>query len=227
MVEALEAGASAQETVDAAVDANDGTEERQFGVVVLGDGGAGWTGGDTLDVAIDKRSDDGTVSVQGNILVSEDVVDAAITAFEGTDGQLADRLLAALIAGADEGGDARCGDQTATAAALVVARPGDPNYAYTSSAPIAPDPDMDPVPSVFVSVLVEKGSDRAPDRLAQVWAAADQSAPSIAIRQIDPGADTSLQGPRTIVIVFLGIVFLVGLVIAAALIYTRTRVQQE
>ena len=225
MVDALASGASAQETIDAVVDADDGMEERQFGAVVLGDAGAGWTGGDTLDVAIDRRSDDGTVAVQGNILVSQDVVDAAISAFDAASGQLADRLIAGLVAGADAGGDARCGDQTATAAALVVARPGDQDYSYTDTTPLGPDPDVDPVPSVFVSVLVEKGGVRAPDQLADVWAAADQSAQSVVIRQVDPGADTAAQGSSTIVVVLLGIVFLGALVVAGLLIFTRNRVK--
>jgi uncharacterized Ntn-hydrolase superfamily protein len=223
MVDALAGGASAQETIDAVVAADNGMEERQFGAVVLGDAGAGWTGGDTLDVAIDRRSEDGTVAVQGNILVSQDVVDAAISAFDAADGQLADRLIAGLVAGADAGGDARCGDQTATAAALVVARPGDQNYTYTDTTPLGPDPETDPVPSIFVSVLVEKGGVRAPDKLAEVWAAADQDAPSVAIRQIDPGADTTAQGSRTIVVVSLGIVFLGALIVAGVLIFTRNK----
>jgi len=227
MVDALAGGASAQETIDVVVAADDGMEERQFGVVVLGDGGAGWTGGDTLDVAVDRRSEHGTVAVQGNILVSEDVLDAAIAAFDATQGQLADRLIAGLIAGADAGGDARCGDQTATAAALIVAQPGDEDYAYTDSTPYGPDPETVSVPSVFVSVLVEKGGVRAPDRLAEVWAAADQGAPSVAIRQIDPGADTGAQGARPIVVMFLGIIFLGALVVAGVLIYTRNKSTTE
>jgi uncharacterized Ntn-hydrolase superfamily protein len=225
MVDALTAGASAQETIDAVVDADDGMEERQFGVVVLGDGGAGWTGGDTLDVALDRRSENGTVAAQGNILVSEEVVDAAIAGFDAADGQLADRLIAGLVAGADAGGDARCGDQTATSAALIVAQPGDPEYAYTDTTPLGPDPEVDQVPSVFVSVLVNKGGVRAPDELAEVWAAAHQDAPSVAIRQIDPGADSTTQGSRTIVVAFLGIVLLGALVVAGVLIFTRNKVK--
>jgi uncharacterized Ntn-hydrolase superfamily protein len=227
MVDALAGGASAQETIDAVVGADDGMEERQFGVVVLGDGGAGWTGGDTIDVAIDRRSDDGTVAAQGNILVSQEVVDATIAAFGAADGQLADRLLAGLVAGADAGGDARCGDQTATAAALIVARPGDPEYSYTDTTPLGPDPENDLVPSVFISVLVDKGSVRAPDRLATVWAEADQDAPSIAIRQIDPGADSASRGASTIVLVTLGFVFLGALVIAALLIRSRLKANAD
>jgi uncharacterized Ntn-hydrolase superfamily protein len=227
MADALAGGASAQETIDVVVAADDGMEERQFGAVVLGDAGAGWTGGDTLDVAIDRRSENGTVAAQGNILVSEEVVDAAISAFDAADGQLADRLIAGLVAGADAGGDARCGDQTATAAALVVARPGDQNYAHTDSTPIGPDPENDPVPSIFISVLVEKGGVRAPDRLAGVWAAADQDAPSVAIRQINPGADTAVRGSQTIVLLVLGAVFLGALVAAGLLIYTRNKANTE
>lgn len=223
MVDALESGASAQETIDVVVAADDATEERQFGVVVLGDGGAGWTGGDTFDVALDRRSDDGTVAVQGNILVSEEVVAAAIAAFEAADGQLADRLIAGLVAGADAGGDARCGEQTATAAALAVARPGDQSYAYTDATPLGPVPGTDPVPSIFVSVLVDKGRDRAPDRLAEAWASADHDAPSIVIHQIDPGADTAVSSSRTIVYILLGVVLLIGIVVAGVLIYTRKR----
>lgn len=225
MVDALSSGASAQDTIDAVVAADDGQEERQFGVVVLGDGGAGWTGGDTLDVALDKRSNDGTVSAQGNILVSEAVVDSAIAAFEASEGALADRLVAALVAGADAGGDSRCGDQTATAAALVVARPGDQSYSYTDTVPSGPDANTDPVPSIFVSVLVEEGGVRAPDRLAAIWADASPIGDSgtIAITDIAPGAESSAQGPRTIVVAFLGVVFLGALVVAGVLIFTRNK----
>ena len=79
------------------------------------------------------------------------------------------------------------------------------------------------MPSVFVSVLVDKGGVRAPDRLAQVWADADNDAPSVAIRQIDPGADTASRGSRTIVTVLFGIVFLGAVVVVGVLIFTRSR----
>ncbi|MBI4416024.1 MAG: DUF1028 domain-containing protein [Euryarchaeota archaeon] len=55
---------------------------------------------------------------QGNILVSEDVVEAMAVAFEATDGDLPNRLLAALAAGQQAGGDRR-GQQSA---ALLVVR---------------------------------------------------------------------------------------------------------
>lgn len=59
-------------------------------------------------------------TVQGNILVSEATVEAMAQAFEATSGELADRLMAALVAGGKAGGDQR-GEQSA---ALLVVRKG-------------------------------------------------------------------------------------------------------
>jgi uncharacterized Ntn-hydrolase superfamily protein len=59
-------------------------------------------------------------AIQGNILVSEETVAAMERAFLGTKGPLAERLLAAIRAGAEAGGDRR-GRQSA---ALVVVREG-------------------------------------------------------------------------------------------------------
>ena len=58
------------------------------------------------------------VAVQGNILTGPEVVDEAFRAFETTDGDLCDKLIAALLAGDAAGGDRR-GRQ---GAALLVVR---------------------------------------------------------------------------------------------------------
>jgi hypothetical protein len=152
------------------------------------------------------------VAAQGNILVSDAVVDDAIAAFEAAEGELADRLLAGLLAGADAGGDSRCGDQTATAAALLVARPADSVYAHTDGSVFGVDPDATAVPSVFVSVLVGRNGDRAPDRLAAEWANADRDAPSIVIRQVDDGADVAASRLTLMAIVVL-VVLVAGVVV--------------
>lgn len=66
------------------------------------------------------------VAVQGNILTSAEVLTATPAAFQRDPSRpLAERLLTALEAGAAEGGDRRCGVQTARSAYLVVARPHD------------------------------------------------------------------------------------------------------
>ena len=59
-------------------------------------------------------------TAQGNILAGEAVVKAMGEAFEETDGELADKLMAALFAGQEKGGDTR-GQQSA---ALLVVQEG-------------------------------------------------------------------------------------------------------
>jgi uncharacterized Ntn-hydrolase superfamily protein len=113
----LEAGLSAQATLDALLGADDGREERQVGIVDVhgnsatftGTGCNPWAGGRALE----------NVAAQGNILVGPEVVDAMIAGFEGAPHTLplAHRLLAALLAGDRAGGDSR-GRQSA--ALLVV-----------------------------------------------------------------------------------------------------------
>ena len=103
---------------------------QQHGVAVLEPGAApaGFTGSDIGRVAADLQGPG--VSVQGNILVSREVLSAGLRTFQATSTgapyDLAERLLRALEAGSRAGGDRRCGDQTAISAYLVVARPGDP-----------------------------------------------------------------------------------------------------
>jgi uncharacterized Ntn-hydrolase superfamily protein len=221
IVKALSAGATAEETINVVVSVDDAPDDRQFGVVVFDRGGAGWTGTNTFDVAVDRRSTNGTVSAQGNILVSEDVIDAAIAAFNAAAGELPDRLLAALVAGADEGGDSRCGDQTARSAALIVARPGDETYSFTDAGVLGVDPTKSTVPSIFISVLVPEGGDRAPDRLFEAWAGADHDAPTVVIRQIDSGAGTAIQRVTTIALVLVGLAIVVGVVVLVAVVRSR------
>lgn len=104
---------------------------RQYGVASLGapDAAATFTGRWTLGWAggLTGRG----VAVQGNMLRGSDVVAQALHAFEeqtpGCHRSLADRLMDALEAGADAGGDRRCSPELAALSAFVaVARPGDP-----------------------------------------------------------------------------------------------------
>jgi uncharacterized Ntn-hydrolase superfamily protein len=81
-------------------------------------------------------------AVQGNILVSGATVEAMAMAFEGAQGELADRLVAALVAGQAAGGDRR-GQQSA---AVLVVRPrggyGGHNDRYLD---LRVDDDPDPI----------------------------------------------------------------------------------
>ncbi len=115
----LREGRSAEEVVQALVGADDGRDDRQLGVVDALGGSATYTGSACFDWA-GGRTGPGWAA-QGNILVSGETVDALASAFEGSSGPLAERLVAALAAGEAAGGDRR-GRQSA--ALLVVRRDG-------------------------------------------------------------------------------------------------------
>lgn len=108
---------------------------RQYGVATLQPGGpttASFTGFFTTP-AKGVREAPG-VSIQGNILASEDVLDKGLEQFLKTPKTcgLAVALLNALEAGSREGGDARCSaEQSALSAFLFVAKPNDPANAPT------------------------------------------------------------------------------------------------
>ena len=112
----LKSGLSAKQTLERLVADDQGRETRQVGIVDAKGNVANYTGGECNEWA-------GAVSgkhytAQGNILASEDVVKAMGKAYEETEGELADKLMAALFAGQEAGGDTR-GQQSA---ALLVVR---------------------------------------------------------------------------------------------------------
>ena len=98
---------------------------RQYGAVTFDAGPVSYTGAWTGDWA-GARAARG-VSVQGNILSGAAVVEDALAAFEGSQGTcLAERLVAALEAGARAGGDRRCAPELGSLSAFVaVAEPRD------------------------------------------------------------------------------------------------------
>ncbi|ANH39107.1 hypothetical protein I601_2691 [Nocardioides dokdonensis FR1436] len=114
----LDEGATASVALDRLLEEDEGREHRQVGIVDVDGGAATFTGPACLDWA-GGRSGAG-YAVQGNVLVGEEVVAAMETAFLGSDpdAPLGARLLAALAAGDDAGGDRR-GRQSA---ALLVVR---------------------------------------------------------------------------------------------------------
>ncbi len=114
----LTQGNSAQATLDQLLAADEGREQRQVGVVDAQGQSATWTGNACHGWA--GGCTGAGYAAQGNILTGADVVDAMASAFEQTHGELAERLLAALLAGDQAGGDQR-GRQSA---ALYVARKG-------------------------------------------------------------------------------------------------------
>jgi uncharacterized Ntn-hydrolase superfamily protein len=128
-------GATAEEALRILVREDPNPEVRQVGVVDARGNAATWTGEEAFEWRGGRvgQRDGGPsaagpgvivagsgYAAQGNILVSEETVAAMAETFEATEGTLADRLLAALLAGGAAGGDRR-GEQSA---ALVVHRAG-------------------------------------------------------------------------------------------------------
>lgn len=135
----LERGATAVEALTILLREDPLREQRQVGIVDARGHAATWTGRECFAWAggrvgqvgaatksVGPGAGVGTVvagegfTIQGNILVSEATVEAMTKAFESTPGELADRLMAALVAGGKAGGDQR-GEQSA---ALLVTRKG-------------------------------------------------------------------------------------------------------
>ncbi len=114
----LKKGMTPQQVLKQLLAADKDREHRQVGIVDAKGRAAAFTGKKCLPWAghIVGRG----YAVQGNILAGEQVVRAMAQAFEKAEGELAERLLAALEAGEAAGGDAR-GKQSA---ALLVVRKG-------------------------------------------------------------------------------------------------------
>jgi uncharacterized Ntn-hydrolase superfamily protein len=111
-------GVEAQEALDRSLAADDGREDRQVGMVDGAGRAATFTGSKCMEWAGGVTGE--SFAAQGNILAGAAVVGELARAFTETDGDLSDRLLAALVAGDAAGGDKR-GRQSA---ALLVVRDG-------------------------------------------------------------------------------------------------------
>lgn len=115
----LKIGLTAQQTLDHLIKDDPNRESRQVGIVDSNGTLANYTGEKCNEWA-------GAISgkhytAQGNILAGEDVVKAMGNSYEEAEGELADKLMAALFAGQEKGGDKR-GQQSA--ALLVVRKNG-------------------------------------------------------------------------------------------------------
>ena len=139
----LAGGTTAAETIERLTEQDDGRDHRQLGIIDSNGTTATYTGAECLDWA-GGRTGLG-YSCQGNILTGPDVIGAVAETFESSDGDLADRLVAAIYAGDRAGGDSR-GRQ---AAGLYVVREGG---GYLGDSDVAVDlrvdDHTDPVPEL-------------------------------------------------------------------------------
>ena len=141
----LEAGRSAQETLDALTASDERSAQRQVGIVDGHGRAATFTGADCHAWAGGLTGDG--YAIQGNILTGEGVVAAMESAWLASDpaATLARRLLAALVAGDAAGGDSR-GRQSA--AIYVVNADGGFFDGSDVSVDLRVDDHVDPVPEL-------------------------------------------------------------------------------
>ncbi len=112
-------GMRARDVTDHLLNSDPGYKDRQFGLVDSHGDASNFTGADCFPWA-GGRTGLG-YAAQGNILVSEETVDALADTFESSQGPLAERLIGCLGAAQTAGGDRR-GQQSA--ALLVVSKGG-------------------------------------------------------------------------------------------------------
>lgn len=136
-LELLQQGLSPRQVIDSLTRADSMFERRQVGIIDSRGRAANFTGAECLPWAGGRVGRH--CAAQGNILISGEVVDKMITAFENVTGELSDKLLSALLAGDTAGGDSR-GRQSA---ALYVVRPGQWRR-YDTKIDIRVDDSQDP-----------------------------------------------------------------------------------
>ncbi|HET9226820.1 MAG TPA: DUF1028 domain-containing protein [Thermoanaerobaculia bacterium] len=121
----LEQGVAPQEVIERLLVEDKGRERRQIGIIDMKGRTASHTGKENGDWAGSRQGRNYTV--QGNILVGREVIDAVADHFESSEGSgmpLAERMILALEAGQARGGDRRWG--LFQSAAIRVADPNDP-----------------------------------------------------------------------------------------------------
>jgi len=115
---------SPHEIMRAMMDEEFEPEKQQYGLIVLEEGTLPlvYSGNQITDWSGEKLGSD--FAVMGNILPSGDVVAEAWQAFDrNRELPLADRLMVALRAGEQAGGDRRCGTQYARSAFIMIYQP--------------------------------------------------------------------------------------------------------
>lgn len=192
----LENGASPRQAVDILIGGDEQRDYRQVGIIDARGRAASFTGAQCFDWAGDGQG--ACCSAQGNTLAGPQVVEGMVRGFEGAEGSLAERLLAALQAGQAGGGDRR-GQQSA---ALLLVRAGggyggfDDRYVdisvYDHPTPIA---ELERLYAIHR--LTYFRSD--PDRLARIDAAiADELQQMMRARGFYKGAATGICDDATL-----------------------------
>jgi uncharacterized Ntn-hydrolase superfamily protein len=158
-LELLAKGMSAAEALKALEDGDKRIAIRQLGLVDAKGKPAAFTGKDCIAYAGHKTGENYTC--QGNILAGEAVINDMAKAFEETKGPLAWRMMAALEAADNAGGDKR-GKQSA--ALLVVRDKFGPNRVGDRYLDLRVDDHKEPIPELarILSLRIKRPKTEAP-----------------------------------------------------------------
>lgn len=104
-IELIERGYTPEEALDQLVRSDEGRDRRQNAIIDIRGRTAAWTGSGASDWKGHHCGID--YCAQGNILAGPEVVDAMVASIESSSGPLAERLMDALDAAQEAGGDAR------------------------------------------------------------------------------------------------------------------------
>ena len=125
LMDLMAEGVSPSEALARLLAQDDNAESRQIGVIGLDGRSAQHTGGNNSSWAGGRAGPN--YVAQGNTLVGPEVIEAVGRTFEASEGRyrhLADRLIEALNAGHELGGDARHGETQSAAVIVADPRPG-------------------------------------------------------------------------------------------------------
>ena len=123
-LELLEEGRTSDQVLEHFKEIDPGIDLRQLGILSVKHGALTFTGDNCISWAGGRTGIN--YSCQGNILANSEVIDAMADAFENSKGTFAERLVSALKAAEEKGGDAR-GSQSAS---LIVEQKGKGRAGY-------------------------------------------------------------------------------------------------
>ena len=140
----LQNGVSAKDALDAVLQADEKRDERQLSIIDAKGNVAAFTGTKPDDYKNHIIGKDFIVA--GNILVGKETLEAMASAFDALKGTLADRVMAALEAGQQAGGDRR----GKISAAIVVVNQAPSSNGYAKNIDLRIDSSKDPVAELRV-----------------------------------------------------------------------------
>ena len=140
----LQNGVTAKDALDAVLQADEKRDERQLSIIDAKGNVAAFTGTKPDDYKNHIIGKDFIVA--GNILVGKETLEAMASAFDALKGTLADRVMAALEAGQQAGGDRR----GKISAAIVVVNQAPSINGYAKNIDLRIDSSKDPVAELRV-----------------------------------------------------------------------------